>query len=103
MHRRKRNREKKTTTVSKHFLVRCVQRLGYLPDEKDLVRKIQRAELEFFERQSNRVTVWKWECPRTGIACLLPYDKERKQIITILFENAEDYLKNNEVVYGDYV
>lgn len=84
----------KKKTVDRHFEVRCMQRLGYIPRRKDLIEAIQNAELEFFERQSNRVTKWLWTDPVHGIECILPYDKERKQIITILFKGSEDEREN---------
>ena len=73
--------------MQSHFQKRCLQRLGYIPNMKDLVALIQKGRLEFYERQSNRVTVWRWVDQMHGVKCLLPYDKERKQIITILFED----------------
>ena len=66
------------------------QRLGYIPKKQDLVRAIQNSELVFVERQSNRVTKWLWVDPIYNVECILPYDKERKQIITILFKEVED-------------
>lgn len=89
----------KKKDVEKHFAIRCVQRLGYIPDYKELVKKIQRQELRFVCRQSNRVTLWSWKCPINNIDCLLPYDKDRKQIITVLFENSEDYLNNQRTIW----
>lgn len=86
----KRSRSKKTI-VERHFAVRCLQRLGYIPDFEDLVKRIQNEELEFVYRQSCRVTHWKWVDPVNKIACILPYDKNRKQIITVLFENMDGY------------
>jgi hypothetical protein len=58
--------------------------LGYIPNRRELVKLIQEAKLTFLDRQSNRVTRWLWIDPIKGIECVLPYDKERKQIITVL-------------------
>ncbi len=80
-------RKSKKKTVDNHFARRCVQRLGYVPDQKELVRQIQENLLEYVGRQSLRVTHWKWTDPVHKIDCVLPYDKERKQIITVLFED----------------
>ena len=88
----------KKQCVDKHFAVRCVQRLGYIPDIKKLVSKIQNGELEFYCRESNRVTQWKWKDSIKGINCILPYDNHRKQIITVLFEDINTYLKNGRVL-----
>lgn len=77
----------KRETVDRHFAIRCLQRLGHLPDVKDLVNKIQQNELEFFDRQSNRITRWLWTDLITNIPCILVYDKIRKQVVTILFRD----------------
>lgn len=89
----------KKKTVDKHFAARCIQRLGYVPDTSELVRKIQKNQLEFFMKESNRVTHWKWVDPVNNISCILPYDKERKQVITVLFEDSDMYLNNQKEIY----
>lgn len=94
-------RRKKKKTVDNHFSVRCLQRLGYVPNRQELVKKIQNAELEFIERQSNRVTLWRWICPITNIVCVLPYDKERKQLITVLFEDTKQFLESQRTLYEE--
>lgn len=81
--KRRRSKEK---AVDNHFAMRCLQRLGYIPNKNNLVRQIQDAKLPFIDRQSNRVTRWEWVDPLSKTICILPYDKERKQIITILFK-----------------
>lgn len=86
---RKPNSRTKKTMVERHFASRCIQRLGYIPDFNSLVTKIQNQELQLYDRQSNRVTRWKWIDPVHGISCILPYDGIRKQLITILFEDLE--------------
>lgn len=70
--------------------MRCLQRLGYIPNKKDLVHAIQNGKLQFIDKQSNRVTRWMWVDALNGVECILPYDKERKQIITVLFKEAFD-------------
>lgn len=84
-------KKSKRKTVNDHFDRRCIERIGYIPDRRELVKSIQRNELEFVGKQSCRVTHWKWVEPVYKITCILPYDKERKQIITILFEDIYDY------------
>ena len=81
-------RRNKRKAVKAHFQRRSLERIGFLLDEKELIKKIQNNELEFIERQSNRVTVFKYE--RGGKFYRLIYDKARKQIITILFERRID-------------
>ncbi len=79
--------------MNDHFSVRCLQRLGYIPNRRELVKLIQEAKITFLDRQSNRVTRWLWMDPINNVECILPYDKERKQIITVLFNreiNDED-------------
>lgn len=77
----------KKKQVDFHFARRCIERIGYVPDTKELIKKIQSQKLEFVERQSNRVTVFRWVDPISNTVCRLPYDKERHQLITILFED----------------
>lgn len=77
----------KKKAVKKHFYKRSLERVGVLLNEKELVRKIQNQELEFIERQSNRKTVYRLEY--LGKFYRIVYDKDRKQIITILYEIGE--------------
>lgn len=86
----KKNRRSKTKCVNDHFSLRCLERLGYIPDMKKLVRAIQNGELTFLQKQSNRVTRWLWIDPINNIECIIPYDKDRKQIITVLFMRREE-------------
>lgn len=76
----------KKKNVDDHFSIRCLERLGYIPKREDLVEAIKEGKLKFLKKQSNRVTRWLWTDPVNNIKCILPYDKERKQIITVLFE-----------------
>lgn len=85
-------RRTKKINVDTHFAIRCMERLGYIPDRKELVKSIKDGKLEFYSKQSNRVTRWLWTDPINNIRCILPYDKDRKQIITVLFER----IKNEE-------
>ena len=81
---------KKKDTVDMHFAIRCLQRLGHIPDSKDLVNKIQNQELEFVDKQSNRVSRWAWTDKITNTECVLVYDRIRKQLVTVLFKNILD-------------
>lgn len=74
----------KKQTVDRHFAIRCLQRIGHIPDDKELVLKIQQGNLNFYDRQSNRLTRWEWTDHITQKPCLLVYDKTRKQLVTIL-------------------
>lgn len=77
----------KKKAVKKHFQRRSLERIGVLLNEAELVRKIQNQELEFIERQSNRKTVYRLEY--LGNFYRIIYDKNRKQIITVLYEIGE--------------
>ena len=90
-------RKSKKKSVDDHFSIRCIERLGYIPKKEDLVRAIQMGELQFLDRQSNRVTRWMWTDPVKNIECIIPYDKERKQVITILFKDIEDAKENFKI------
>ena len=79
-------KKSKKKNVDNHFTLRCLERLGYIPNKNELVRAIQNGELEFLEKQSNRVTRWLWIDPLSKTKCIIPYDKERKQVITVLFK-----------------
>jgi len=79
----------KKDIVDKHFCRRCVERIGYAPDHKELVKQIQDHKLEFYKRSSNRVTLWHWLEPIYKVPCLLVYDRIRQQVITLLFYKQE--------------
>jgi hypothetical protein len=74
----------KKKSIKTHFSLRSIERVGVFLDEKALVKKIQNNELEFIEKQSNRVTVFRFYYKEQ--AYKLVYDKTRKQIITVLYE-----------------
>lgn len=83
----------KKKAVKKHFYKRSLERVGVLLNEKELVRKIQNHELEFIEKQSNRKTVYRLEYLDKTYRII--YDKDRKQIITILYEVGEKCKEKN--------
>ena len=94
--RRNRKLYTKKACVTKHCTNRCIERLGYVPNLKELAELIQDNGMIFYDRQSYRVTRWKWTDPVNGINCILPYDSVRKQVITVLFEDLE-LLKKGEM------
>ena len=83
----------KKDVVDIHFAKRCIQRLGHLPDTKELIQKIQNQE--FVDRQSHRITRWLWVDKLTNIPCVLVYDKARKQLVTVLFKDIIDLTRKN--------
>ena len=71
----------KKKNVKVHFKRRSLERLGFIVDEKNLIKKIQNQELEFVYSQSNRRKVYRVEYMDKKYLTI--YDKERKQLITI--------------------
>ena len=67
-----------------HFEKRCLERVGVFLDRKEIIRKIKNQELEFIERQSNRITIWRYYFLDKSYRVV--YDKLRKQCVTILNE-----------------
>ena len=45
----KRKKKSKTRAESNHFAIRCLQRLGYIPDENAIIKAIQNGELTFLD------------------------------------------------------
>ncbi len=78
----------KKKAIKTHFQRRSLERIGVLLDEKELVKKIQNNKLEFIEKQSNRISVFRYEYNNNFYRLI--YDKTRKQIVTILFERSND-------------
>ena len=74
----------KKKAVKIHFQKRSLERVGVLLNEKVIVNLIQENKLEFIERQSNRITVWRYVFMDKKYRVV--YDKQRKQIVTILNE-----------------
>lgn len=68
----------KTKAERSHFNTRCLERLGSTCKQKDLRRLLREGKLEFVERQSNRVTVWRKD------DVVFVYDKNRKTFVTAL-------------------
>ena len=64
--------------------MRTLQRVGQVLNQKELIWKIQNGELEFIERQSNRVSLFRYVI--NGTAYKIVYDRQRKQVVTILYE-----------------
>ena len=67
-----------------HFQKRSIERIGVLINRKEIIRKIQKNELEFIERKSNRVTKWRYNFLDKNYIVI--YDKLRKQAVTIYEE-----------------
>ena len=78
----------KRKNVKIHFCKRSIERVGMIVDEIELIKKIQKQELEFVYSQSNRRKVYRAKI--LGQYFRVIYDKERKQLITIYPENIED-------------
>ena len=75
----------------RHAKIRFIQRAGMLPeraDFEDMVKQIQTGKAKFVDRQSKRVT--RWRVDYAGKDRLVVYDKNTKQIVTIL---EDDWVK----------
>lgn len=83
---RKKKKDKREAQ-RKHFEKRSIQRVGVLLNRKEIIHKIQNGELEFIERQSLRVSLFRYV--HNGTAYKIVYDKNRKQVVTILYEVQE--------------
>ena len=89
MRRRKKGSKKKAQ--KSHLARRMNTRFGiHLTDEllKSMLTRIQNGKAHFVEKQSNRVSLFKLEVQ--GEMLVLVYDKERKSIVTAMYENEED-------------
>jgi len=80
--RKRRKKADKKEAQKKHFERRSLERVGVLLDQKEIVRQIQTGGLPFIERQSNRITLYRLE--HLGKAYKVVYDKQRKQVVTIM-------------------
>jgi hypothetical protein len=49
---------------------------------RELVARIREGKATFVERQSNRITLWRMDI--RGESCVVVYDKDRKNIVTVL-------------------
>jgi hypothetical protein len=76
-------RRSKSKNIKKHFSRRCLERTGIYLDAKDIVRRIQKNELEFASRTSNSRTVFKYNCPITKKEYRIVYDKNKHDVVTI--------------------
>ena len=68
-----------------HAKVRFMERLGVFPEKsdfEDMIGQIHDGRAEFISRDSNRVTKWWVSFREKRIAVV--YDKQRKEIVTVL-------------------
>ncbi len=84
----KSKKSSKSRNIKRHFWHRCVQRLGFPIDNKELVKKIQNFKsddktLRFHKRQSLSRTVWIYYHESNDRYYKIIYDKNRKEIVTI--------------------
>lgn len=77
---KKRNKSK---NIKKHFVIRCLERLGVVLNSSDIVRKIQNHELEFISKTSNSRTIFKYISPIDKKEYRVVYDKNRHDVVTI--------------------
>lgn len=75
----------KGKSESFHARKRFGQRLGMTLTRRmhsDLVRCIREGRATFIEAQSNRVTLWRMDI--RGESCVIVYDSDRGNIVTVL-------------------
>ena len=84
-----RKRLNKKEAQSKHFERRSLERVGVILNQKEIIRQIQNNELAVIGKQTNRITLFQLE--RLGKFFKVAYDKNRKQVVTIM---PEDVCKN---------
>lgn len=77
-----------------HFDNACITRLGHRLDQNIIIKQIRNNELEFIDRQSHRVSRWKYLVDNKEY--MICYDTARKQLITIIpyKDNMEDNKEN---------
>ena len=68
----------KTRSEKRHFYNRCLQRFGTTFNRRQMINLLHEGKLEFLERQSNRITVWKKD------DAVFVYDKNRKTFVTAM-------------------
>ena len=88
------SQKKKTgEQLNNHFNKRYKERLGESLPRKEIIKRIKNQEfgedLSFFEKQSNRVSVYLYI--HNGVELLLPYDKQRHKLITVLFKDSSKW------------
>lgn len=74
----------KKQAQSRHFERRSIERVGVILNQNEIVRQIQNNELSVIGKQTNRITLFKLE--RLGKSFKVAYDKNRKQVVTIMPE-----------------
>jgi len=79
-----------------HFVKRCVERIGYVLDDKDIINKIQHNGLEFIKKESNTRTMFRYIDPNSQKSYRVIYDKLRHNLVTVL----PDYKKRKDSKHG---
>ena len=78
----KKKNNKKTQSQINHFINACITRVGEVLDMKAIISQIQNSELELIDKQSNRVSRWKYQYK--GKLYMLCYDSKRNQLATVI-------------------
>ena len=81
------SKAKKSKNIKKHFNHRCKERLGFKLNSQELVRMIQKNELDFVRRTSNTRTVFRYHCQVNNRDYNVVYDKLRHDVVTIYKAN----------------
>ena len=70
-----------------HFNKRCIERVGETLNRKEIERSIRSGKLQFYDRQSNRIT--RYIYTHNDIDYIVVYDKQRHKAVTILYADKE--------------
>ena len=92
-------KKKKPFQVKRHFVTRCIERIGFPIDYDALKHEMDKGALTLSWKQSNTRTHWDvptWLLPKGfGRKIVAVYDRTRHEFVTVLYKNpvAEDFLE----------
>ena len=82
MSRNKKFPMSKKKSQEAHFIKSCINRLGTIIDNNEIVRIIQKGELELIDKESSRISRFKYVYNDNEY--MIVYDRKRKQAVTII-------------------
>ncbi len=83
----------KKKDIQRHAYNRCWDRFGFClgkQEQEELVSLIQSHQADFVEKQSLRITLW--DVKYRDKSMRLVYDKKRKKIVTVLYQDGKKWL-----------
>lgn len=88
-------KKKKPEDLHRHFVMRCIQRIGSVIDDAELKRRLKENKLSPAWRESNtkmHFTVPKDLLPKDfGREIEVVYDSSKHEFVTVLFKDGKDY------------